>query len=49
MTKRNYQHSRILDVHKSSDHPEVNGFVDEIFADFFNQDGVNKRIQKKHP
>ena len=48
MTKRNYQHSRFLDVHKSSDHPEVNGFVDEIFADFFNQDGVNKRIQKKH-
>ena len=31
MTERNYLHSRPLDVHRWSEHPEVNIFVDIDF------------------
>lgn len=40
-------HSRPLDVHVWSDHPEVNSFVDRIYADYF-RDGGNPRIRKAH-
>jgi len=48
MTVRDYQHSRILDVHTWSDHKEVSSFVDEIYDEHFNNGSDNKRIQKKH-
>lgn len=38
--------SRPLDVHKWSDHPEVNEFVDKIYNDLFA--GFNETIRKKH-
>lgn len=38
--------SRRFDVHKWSDHPEVNDFVDVIFVDHFKKG--NGRIQRKH-
>ena len=49
MTNRDYQHSRQLDVHRWSDHPESNQFVDEIYDTFLNrQEQENTRIKKKH-
>jgi hypothetical protein len=39
-------YSRPLDVHTWSDHPEVNAFVDGIYAEHFS--GGSKRIRKKH-
>ena len=49
MTDRNYQHSRILDVHRWSAHPEANLFVDEVFDTFLKGQGKeNIRIKKKH-
>ena len=49
MTERNYQHSRILDVHRWSAHPEANLFVDEVFDTFLKGQGKeNIRIKKKH-
>lgn len=39
-------HSRELDVHVWSEHPEVNNFVDRIYADFF--EGRKAKIVKKH-
>ena len=39
MTDRNYQHSRILDVHRWSAHPEANLFVDEVFDTFLKGQG----------
>ena len=39
-------HSRELDVHVWSEHPEVNHFVDQIFADHFEERKAN--IAKKH-
>lgn len=39
-------HSRPLDVHTWSDHPEVNAFVDHIYAHHFKTG--NADIQKKH-
>jgi hypothetical protein len=49
MSDRDYQHSRILDVHRWSDHPEANKFVDEIYASFLNNNlQENIRIKKKH-
>jgi len=48
MSDRDYQHSRILDVHRWSDHPEANKFVDEIYASFLNNHlQENIRIKKK--
>jgi hypothetical protein len=40
-------YSRPLDVHRWSDHPEVNGFVDRIYASLPSLSG-NKQIRKKH-
>lgn len=49
MAKRDYQHSRPLDVHRWSDHPEANGFVDYVYDTYLNiQSNENKRIKKKH-
>jgi hypothetical protein len=49
MSDRDYQHSHILDVHRWSDHPEANQFVDEIYNSFLNTDlQENIRIKKKH-
>ena len=49
MTDRDYQHSRILDVHRWSEHQEANLFVDEVYDTFLNrQEPVNARIKKKH-
>jgi hypothetical protein len=39
-------HSRPLDVHTWSDHPEVNAFVDHIYAHHFK--GGNANIRKRH-
>ena len=41
-----YDHSRMLDVHTWSDHPEVNIFVDAIYDAYFLCG--NERIRKKH-
>ena len=43
MTVRDYNYSRPLDVHRWSEHPEVNIFVDEIYNDKF-KNGKRKRI-----
>ena len=49
MTDRDYQHSRILDVHRWSEHQEANLFVDEVYNSFLNrQEQENARIKKKH-
>ena len=48
MTDRNYLHSRPLDVHRWSEHPEVNIFVDTIYNNDFRQGNENQRIKKKH-
>ncbi len=49
MTDRDYQHSRILDVHRWSEHQEANLFVDEVYDTFLNrQEQENIRIKKKH-
>ena len=46
--RRNYEHSRPLDVHRWSDHPEVNAFVDRIYKEHIHQSGTNTQIKKKH-
>jgi len=43
MTERDYLYSRPLDVHRWSEHPEVNIFVDMIYNNDFKQ-GKGKRI-----
>ena len=48
MTVRDYEHSRPLDVHRWSDHPEVNAFVDRIYKEHIHQSGTNTQIKKKH-
>ena len=48
---RNLIHSRIIDVHKASDHPEVNSFVDSIFNEYLYFDDMGTRSRnnnKKH-
>ena len=35
MNRNDYEHSRPLDVHRWSEHPEVNTFVDDIFNMLF--------------
>ena len=40
-------YSRPLDVHRWSDHPEVNSFVDKIYSSLPSLSG-NKQIRKKH-
>ena len=37
MNKEVYEHSRPLDVHRWSEHPEVNSFVDDIFNTYFHK------------
>ena len=44
---RDYEHSRPLDVHRWSDHPEVNAFVDRIYKEHIHQSGTNTNIRKK--
>ena len=46
--RRDYEHSRPLDVHRWSDHPEVNAFVDRIYKEHIHQSGTNTQIKKKH-
>ena len=48
MTRRDYEHSRPLDVHRWSDHPEVNAFVDRIYKEHIHESGTNTQIKKKH-
>ena len=49
IAKRDYNHSRPLDVHRWSDHPEANGFVDFVYDTYLNiQSNENRRIKKKH-
>ena len=45
MNKEVYEHSRPLDVHRWSEHPEVNAFVDDIFNTYFKK---KTDIRKKH-
>jgi len=37
-----------LDIHRWSDHPEVNVFVDAIFEEHFKGKGGNPNIRKRH-
>ncbi len=48
MEDRDYNHSRLLDVHRWSNHPEVNSFVDSIYNKYFKNNSANHSIQKKH-
>ena len=49
MTVRDYQHSRPLDVHRWSDHLEVNSFVNAVFDQFLKKRiKENTSIKKKH-
>ena len=49
MTDREYQHSRPLDVHRWSEHPEASKFVNFVYDTYLNiQSNENKRIKKKH-
>ena len=47
-TPTDYDHSQPLDVHRWSDYPEVNGFVDSIYDLLFLPVADNKRIAKQH-
>jgi hypothetical protein len=49
MTDRDYQHSRPLDVHRWSEHPEASKFVNFVYDTYLNiQSNENQRIKKKH-
>ena len=49
MTDRDYQHSRPLDVHRWSDHREINNLVNLVFEKFISLKAKrNKTIRKKH-
>ena len=48
MIDRDYQHSRPLDVHRWSDSPEANRFVDKIYNSHFWQINENRKTKKKH-
>ena len=49
MTDRDYQHSRPLDIHRWSEHPEANKFVNYVYDTFLNKETrENPRIKKKH-
>ena len=49
MADRDYQHSRPLDVHRWSDHREINNLVDLVFEKFISRKAKgNKNIRKKH-
>ena len=44
MNRNDYEHSRPLDVHRWSEHPEVNTFVDEIFKSYIQTTSQSKKI-----
>ena len=46
MTEIDYTSARPLDVHRWSEHPEVNAFIDHVFTDLKSING-NARISKK--
>ena len=46
MTEIDYTNARPLDVHRWSEHPEVNAFIDHVFTDLKSING-NARISKK--
>jgi len=49
MAKRDYNHSRPLDVHRWSEHPEANKFVNFVYENYLDdQRSENKRVQKAH-
>ena len=49
MTNRDYHHSRPLDVHRWSDHGEINNLVNAVFEKFISRKvKENKAIRKKH-
>lgn len=48
MEDRDYNHSRLLDVHRWSNHPEVNSFVDSIYNNYFKNNPANHQIRKRH-
>jgi hypothetical protein len=49
MAKRDCNHSRPLDVHRWSEHPEANKFVNFVYENYLDdQRSENKRIQKAH-
>ncbi|MDC3312301.1 hypothetical protein OAW28_06605, partial [Alphaproteobacteria bacterium] len=46
---RDFEYSRPLDVHKWSDHKEVNNLVNDIYENYLDYDSSeNPNIQKKH-
>ena len=45
---RNLNFDRIIDVHKASDHPEVNGFVNDIFNQYLYFDGISTRTRNTY-
>ena len=48
MTDRDYNHSRPLDVHRWSNFPEVNTFIDKLYDNNIKNVSENAKIQKKH-
>jgi len=48
MLDRDYDYSRPLDVHKWSDYPEVNSFVDIIYDTYIHSNNSNSNIKKRH-
>jgi hypothetical protein len=46
VTVRDYNYSRPLDVHRWSEHPESNIFVDEIYNDAFKTNLESKEYTK---
>ena len=45
---RDYNYSRVLDVHIWSDYPEVNDFINLIYDAYFSNQNGKKSIAKKH-
>ena len=45
LNRNDYEHSRPLDVHRWSEHPEANTFGDDIFNTYFKH---KTNIRKKH-
>jgi hypothetical protein len=45
---RDYNNSRVLDVHVWSNYREVNDFVSEIYETYFSKQNGKKSIAKKH-
>jgi len=45
---RDYDNSRVLDVHTWSNYPEVNDFISKIYEAYFSKQNGKKSIAKKH-